>query len=571
MLENKIGISTLQKILLFLSFFALAEKSEAQDAIPEFYIENIHQERKDVSNQYWDIQKDHRGMLYLANYKGIYEYDGVNWILIPMTNNTEAYSLAVNKKGRVYASGKGELGYMAPNQKGEMRYVSLKARLPEYFSEFKGLIVDIEIAGDKIAFVSDNFMFVMQENDTDSFTIVQALGFLYSVVAVDTSIYIIDGSQGFMELVGDHFEPVPGGQNIVSYVMMPYKKNKVIIVSPNRGFILYDPQNRSFTYLSQKGLKINSYDIKSGIALNNGRFALGSVRYGCIITDSLGHEIYKVNSENGLIDNSVYSMSQDNNGNLWLSLSKGAAVIYDRTHQKLHEKDTLYTFAAFVRSVVDRKNNGVLFAGNFYNKTDSIQSDKQSENQYYKFDYEQNGFRFTFSTNQYYQQENIQYQYYLEGLEDEWGIWTGDNNCEYTNLDWGKYTFHVRAKNELQDISKKATYSFQIKVPWYSSWWFYSIQIGVLSFLLVLAAMMYRLGKSKKMAGNISGLVVVIIFKYLMIALGPLFAAIATGIIIFDILTSVIIAYIILPAQNFTNRTLEKILNKSKMEKENEK
>lgn len=557
------------RLLLMFSFCLLSILVYSNRPIPKFYIENIFQDREDVSNQYWDIQKDTRDIIYVANPSGVFEFDGNRWHLIPLPLQSEAFSLAMDDKGRIYVGGRGELGYLSPDQKGEMKYISMKEDLPEYFSEYKGSIVNIEVTSEKVAFMSDNFMFIKHQK-IDSFTVVQAPSFLFSSVTVNDRIFVIDDSQGLMELRQDQFIPVQIGRNLVSYVMIPYKNKKIIIVSPNKGLILFYPDESSLEYLSQYRTNITKYDIKSGVSLNNGRFAFGSVQYGCIITDSLGNELYKVNTDHGLRNNTVYNVQQDNKGNIWLGLARGIGLIYDRRLQIPENEDTVPGFRAFIRNVVSRNNNLTIFAGNFMDPKDSLQTENQLENQIYTFPYLQNSFRFEFSCNQYYNRENIEYQYFLDGLDDEWSTWNERNSCEYTNLDGGKYTLHVRAKNENELLSQQGSYSFMVKPPWYESWWFYALQVGFLLLLLVIAGFLYRMGKSTKMAGDISGIVVVIIFKYIYLALGPIFAAIATGIVVFDILTSALVAYIISPAKIFTANMFEKLLKKKEPHENNE-
>lgn len=556
---------------ILLLFNKLCNPVFAIDTIPHYYIENIKQHRKDVSNQYGDIQPDSRGILYFASPDGIYEYDGYTWKLIPVENNKGAYSLAIDKTGCIYSGGRGTLGYLKPAMNGEMKYISLNEKLPGYFKNYNAEIVDIQIAGDKITFLTDNFIFILDGFKADSFDVIQAPSFFYSSVVIDTSLYIMDEMQGLMKMQDDHFEPIPGGEYLVSYVMFPYSNNKAVIVSPNKGLIFFNAEDNSLNYLSGVNSDIAQYDIKSGITLYNGTLALGSLQYGLIITDSLGNQLYTIDQKNGLQNNSVYNLVQDVDGNIWLGLVQGISLIYDRIAQQPADIKNIEPFRAFVRKVEDRKRNSVLFAGTFTNELANRILHKQEDYQVLKLSQDQNGLRFSFSSNQYYNTTEVYFQYYLEGLEETWGHWRKENLCEYTNLGGNSYTLHVRAKNELGEVSREACYTFKVKVPWYSSWWFYTLQISVLVLMLAIASLLYKYGKSRKLAGNISGIVVVIVFKYIYLALGPLFAALATGIVVFDILTSVVVAYIISPAKEFTNKILEKLMVKNADRKTNNK
>src|SRR5690606_10266242 len=55
--------------------------------------------------------------------------------------------------------------------------------------------------------------------------------------------------------------------------------------------------------------------------------------------------------------------------------------------------------------------------------------------------------------------------------------WTRKPEKEYTNLPAGSYTFKVKARNNYDNESAVAAYSFTILPPWYQTWWAYSLYI----------------------------------------------------------------------------------------------
>jgi DNA-binding CsgD family transcriptional regulator len=55
----------------------------------------------------------------------------------------------------------------------------------------------------------------------------------------------------------------------------------------------------------------------------------------------------------------------------------------------------------------------------------------------------------------------------LDGFDKEWSNWDNKNEKEYTNLAEGNYSFKVKAKNHLGQVSSEASYEFVILPPWY--------------------------------------------------------------------------------------------------------
>lgn len=86
-----------------------------------------------------------------------------------------------------------------------------------------------------------------------------------------------------------------------------------------------------------------------------------------------------------------------------------------------------------------------------------------------KFKYFQNSFTFMYSATDYSNFNNSRFQYYLEGLDDDWSAWNDKPSKEYTNLPPGDYIFKVKARNRQGQVSEIKSYEFEILPPWYAS------------------------------------------------------------------------------------------------------
>ena len=105
-----------------------------------------------------------------------------------------------------------------------------------------------------------------------------------------------------------------------------------------------------------------------------------------------------------------------------------------------------------------------------------------------RFPFQQNSLDFHFSIPSYDYLENNKYQYWLEGFDSHWSVWTHDNTVNYNNLWEGDYTFKLRAKDAYGNMTGETVYQFAVLPPWYRSWiayTSYSIAIGLALFCLV--------------------------------------------------------------------------------------
>ncbi|MEZ4777455.1 MAG: two-component regulator propeller domain-containing protein [Bacteroidia bacterium] len=114
-----------------------------------------------------------------------------------------------------------------------------------------------------------------------------------------------------------------------------------------------------------------------------------------------------------------------------------------------------------------QEKDSLFFGGTF--SVNGLPVDTQPDSQKPVFNYRENAFRFTFSSPMFLESGGIEYRFYLEGLEKEWGIWTTKTEKEYTNLSPGVYHFHLQARNTHGIISEILTYTLTISPPWYAS------------------------------------------------------------------------------------------------------
>ncbi len=84
-----------------------------------------------------------------------------------------------------------------------------------------------------------------------------------------------------------------------------------------------------------------------------------------------------------------------------------------------------------------------------------------------KFKSKENNLNIEFSVPEFDKYKEVNYQYKLEGINNNWSNWFSDSNISLKNLPYGEYIFKVRALigNELS--SNTASYSFTIERPWY--------------------------------------------------------------------------------------------------------
>ena len=80
-----------------------------------------------------------------------------------------------------------------------------------------------------------------------------------------------------------------------------------------------------------------------------------------------------------------------------------------------------------------------------------------------------------------------QYQYWLEGFDDDWSAMTGETYKSYTWIPEGSYTFKVRGKNIYDEFSELASYTFNVSPPVYRHYLAYGLySIALIAFIVAV-------------------------------------------------------------------------------------
>ena len=144
-------------------------------------------------------------------------------------------------------------------------------------------------------------------------------------------------------------------------------------------------------------------------------------------------------------------------------------------------KDAAYSVLPKVRIRQIMINNEQLF----YDGATGGKAELLSQPQI-KFGSSSKEFDFVFSSDANNLLGQTRYSYYLEGYENTWRPWAMETAKEYTNLSFGKYTFHLKTIDSFGRESEEATFSFTILRPFYLKWYCWIAYVGIAILLLLL-------------------------------------------------------------------------------------
>lgn len=230
-----------------------------------------------------------------------------------------------------------------------------------------------------------------------------------------------------------------------------------------------------------------SFNIVSSLAVDDNNNIWVGTQYGLNKFNRENENFTRYTEENGLSNNFIYGILVSDN-DLWISTNYGISkydveknkfVNYDVTdgiqgnefngfsYYKAKDGELFFGgingLTAFYPEELKEKNflPNVVIGSIYINDTKILNFDDIS------VDYKNNNINLKFFLPDYGNMKKIQYQYKLVGLNDNWVFSDIRNYVNYTNLDAGKYTFMVRARNSTGEWSEVTSINFTIgKKPW---------------------------------------------------------------------------------------------------------
>jgi ligand-binding sensor domain-containing protein len=293
------------------------------------------------------------------------------------------------------------------------------------------------------------------------------------------------------------------------------------IATRQAGLNMFDPETETFVHY-KAGTAEGDLTENAVFTLfedSSQRLWVGTNGGGLNLFDSNTKKFNAFRQNDGLPNDVIMGIVEDDQKNLWVSTNKGLCKFNPdkQTFKNYDEGDGLQS-NQFNRWAFMKLTSGeLLFGGingfNLFNPTKILDNPYKppvyitdfklynksvpiGEKEVLKkniifteavmLDYTQNFFSFDFTALNYRQSAKNQYQYIMEGFQDEWIDAGGERKVSYTNLSPGDYTFRVRASNNdgvwnMEGAALKIT----VIPPFWRTWWFITAVVTLLGSIII--------------------------------------------------------------------------------------
>jgi len=273
-------------------------------------------------SQNWGISQNQNGFIYVANNEGLMEFDGSEWVLYPSPNESIFRSVKAHA-GRIYTGSYMDFGYWAPDPTGHLVYQSLT-------SDVKNKLLpdehfwNIILYENRIVFQSLDQLF-LYDPETEAMEIISPNNGVFKIFASRKGLYFTDQQRQLFQISAGMVTPAvknaPPGLSIALLWEMP---DEVLVQSATQGcFSLKGDElepKALFSFL--KGRRLYS-----STKLQDGGMAFGTVANGVYIVGADGELRYHLDEIDGLTNNTILSLFEDEQQNLWVGTDNGVSCI----------------------------------------------------------------------------------------------------------------------------------------------------------------------------------------------------------------------------------------------------
>ncbi|HIB37101.1 triple tyrosine motif-containing protein [Mesonia sp.] len=307
---------------LYLFFFIfILQYSYSQELPP---VVNFSAKDYEAGNQNWMIVQDENQHIYIANNSGLLQYNGEQWNLNKLPEGSFIRSVAM-ADGKVFTGAYMDFGYWEKDNTGKLNYQSLKNLVEEDFIDGEQFW-HIEAVNDYVVFqslsrlysynVKTNKVVIIPANYTIT-NLFQLQQKIYYQVA-EEGLYVIDNGQQKI------FVPNTELNNQIVVGFFEFENEKFLVTRNNRIYSIIDGK---LTLQELENLEL-SEDESIFIAklITDQILALGTIGNGLKLYNLKTEQITHF-KQPSILNNTVLSLFNDKQGNLWSGLDNGISLL----------------------------------------------------------------------------------------------------------------------------------------------------------------------------------------------------------------------------------------------------
>lgn len=312
------------------------------------------------------------------------------------------------------------------------------------------------------------------------------------------------------------------------YGMVPQGDSLLWLGSRHKGLVRFNCKTEEYKIYSLSSIVNKSVDDVLCLHWYKDNELYVGTTSGLLRVNFVGSNIkaYYIGREQGLQNDMIHSILEDEKGLLWLGTNKGLikfnpvnsfshAYYYSGGVEIGEFSDDAYYKCPYTSNLfwggidgllyMDKKESGI---PEFYpeillrklvidDKPVNLQDYYFHEQKILKIEGSSVSFILSFVVPDYTNVGNMEYSYKLDGIDKDWSAFSSISEASYHHIPPGKYTFKFRYKKDVFNTEYKTfTMLVDISSPWYLTK--YAYMVYILFFVVLSIYVYYRLSKYKE-------------------------------------------------------------------------
>jgi DNA-binding CsgD family transcriptional regulator/ligand-binding sensor domain-containing protein len=306
-----------------------------------------------AENQNWGISQANDNYIYVANNKGLLEFNGAKWRLYPTPNETIMRSVKFIE-GKIFTGFYMDFGYWIKNKFGTLEYTSISKEKNISIGEDEQFWTILELDG-WLLFQSLERIYLYNIS-TEEVKIIKAKSTITKMIKVDGAIYFQELGKGIYKIEKGQPKLISDSIEFKNFSLVNLFKegDSLIFLMQNKGFLKLENHKVS-SWKEKTNAQLKRFTIYSGLQLENRDFVLGTISHGIVYLTNNGEILYQIDQKKGLTNNTVLSLFNDKNKNIWIGLDNGINVINTNSPYKTYNNNN-GDIGTVYASIVDDNN-----------------------------------------------------------------------------------------------------------------------------------------------------------------------------------------------------------------------
>lgn len=285
-------------------------------------VKNFKAETYEGGSRIYSLVCTKEGVLYAGDKNGILTFDGENWNKIDC--GFAITSLAVDSNNVVYVAGSRGIGKLEVDSNHVMNYTSLNHFITTEKNLRKFRLSKVFNIEDKIVYTLGNEVVI---NTPDNIRIIESPQTFDYFQKLDNELYLHSTNEGIYKLVNNKLLLINSNEYIINKGVAGFIKLNDQLHAVIRRKGIYNLEEDSLISYEDFMPEVSLTDIQGIDQLTDSIYALKTFYDGVILFNNKGNFIKRYHFEEGIANNTVFSVIKDYWNNLWIGTASGISTI----------------------------------------------------------------------------------------------------------------------------------------------------------------------------------------------------------------------------------------------------